>query len=182
MAVASLVAWLADDRATVDEVGELGKLLKKDVFENELRPFAEKQAERDPAFAEYGRAIAGHFWCDLLAETANALDRGAELLGKVPDEIKEAVLEHEDAAEWGPVRTELAKAAVGFLWKSLQRLMGIDPEALALQLRVLAVLICPDPGGHPRVARDCLRPLVQDTLREHLETNLEPEWLWGDQR
>lgn len=182
VAVAALVAWLADNRATVDRVEKLGRTLNRDVFDDKLKSFAGEQVGQNPDFADYGRALAGHFWCDLLAEIANVLDRGAELVGKIPDGVRDAVLDHEDAAEWGPVRTKLAEVALGFLWKSFQLLLGTDLKFAVLQLRILAVLICPDPGGHPRVARCCLKPLATETLRDHFHTGLDPEWLWDDRR
>lgn len=180
VAVASVVAWLADDKQAVERIDELGRLVKEDVFHGRLREFAREQTEKDPTFTEYGRALAGHFWCDLLVEIVNALDRGAELTGRVPREVADAVLEHEDVADWGPVRRRLAQEALVFLWKGLQLLLGTDLRALVLQLRILAVLICPDPGSHPRVSRSCLRPLLGGTLRDHLTVDVNPEWLWAD--
>ncbi|MEU3018284.1 hypothetical protein ABZ635_12910 [Nocardiopsis sp. NPDC007018] len=182
MVVAALVAWLADNGTTVDRVEVLGRALNRDVFGDRLGEFAREQAGEDPGFSDYGRALAGHFWCDLLAEFSNALDRGADLMGRLPDGVREALLDHQDAAEWGTVRVKLAVAALGFLWKSFQLLLGTDLRSAILQLRVLTVLVCPDPGGHPRVARCCLRPLATETLREHFQTGLDPEWLWGDRR
>lgn len=178
VAVAALVSWLSGEKATRDRVGELGDRLHSEVFERELRGYAAERAEKDPAFAEYGAAMVGHFWCDLLAEIANVLDRGADQLDRVPQEAREALFEGEDPPKWGPVRTALAESALKFLWKSFQWLLNADPKALALQLRVLAVFICPDPGGHPRVARCCLRPLVGETLSETLGINLDSDWLW----
>lgn len=164
----------------MERVEGLGRTLHQGVIGGDLSAFSKNQAERDPAFSDFGRAMAGHFWCDLLAEVANALSRGAELSGKLPDGIREAVLEHEDTAPWGTVRARLAEAALGFLWRSFQVLLGADLTPAVLHLRILAVLICPDPGSHPRVSRCCLRPLAKEILRDHLRIGLDPEWLWGD--
>ena len=182
VAVAALVAWLAENPSSVDRIEKLGRRLNEQVFGRDLRAFAKEREGEEPALAEYGKETAGHFWCDILAEIANFLDRGAALLGKVPEGLRDAVLEHEDTAHWGPVRIKLAEAALGFLWKACQLLLGADLGTAVLHVRVLAVLICPDPGAHPRVARCCLHPLVKDTLRDHLKSNLKPDWLWGDGR
>ncbi|QUX31732.1 hypothetical protein KGD83_12315 [Nocardiopsis akebiae] len=180
VAVAALVAWLADEERTRDRVRRLGNVLHSEVFDGGLRQYAAERAEEDPAFADYGSAMVGHFWCDLLTEIANVLDRGADQLDRVPAAAGEALFAEGDPPEWGRVRTELAKAALGFLWKCFQWFLNADPKALALQLRVLAVLICPDAGAHPRVARCCLLPLVKGTLSETVGANLEPDWLWGE--
>src|SRR5699024_5175894 len=42
VAVASLVAWLADDKTSVERIDELGRLLNEQVFDKDLRAFAEK--------------------------------------------------------------------------------------------------------------------------------------------
>ncbi len=178
--VAALVSWLAEREDTVERLEKLGNAIHRDVFGDGLAAFAAQRSDTEPAFADYGRAVAGHFWCDLLAEIANVLDRGADLLGRVPDEVGAAVLEHGDAAEWGRVRTMLAEAALRLLWRSAHLLLGTDLPSAVLHLRVFAVLICPDPGGHSRVADSCLRPLARDTVRDHLTAGIDPEWLWGD--
>lgn len=181
--VAGTVAWLAQHSEGVERVGTLGNALHEEVFTDRLWRYTEQSADLEPlTFGDYGRAVAGHFWCDLLCEIADVLDRGARLIDRVPEGLKEAVLEHEDAAGWGPIRTRLAGEALVLLWKSVRRVLGADPETAALYLRVLAVLICPDPGGHPRVARGCLRPLAAGVLRDHLAASIDPDWLWGDGR
>ncbi len=180
--VAELVAWLSENKVEIDQVERLGEALREDIFGKELRGFAEGRARRDPDFADYGRATAGHFWCDLLVEIANALDQAEQVSDKVPAWVKDSVLEHEDVKEWGPVRRVLAEAALDFLWKGFKALLGADFGTAALHVRVLAVLICPDPGGHTRVARCCLRPLVKEALKEYVDVELNPEWLWPEGR
>lgn len=182
VAVAALVAWLSENPGSVDRVERIGRRLNEQVFDKDLRVLVQERSGDDPALAEYGKEMAGHFWCDLLAEIADFLDHGADLLDKAPEGLKDAVLEHEDAAHWGPVRARLAEATLGFVWKGLQLILGADLGAAVLHVRVLAVLICPDPGAHLRVAQCCLRPLVKDALQDHLTTNLEPDWLWSDGR
>jgi hypothetical protein len=177
--LAALVSWLADDEAARERISKLGHGLPGAVFDRDLRQYAAERAREDPDFANFGSATVGHFWCDLLTEIANVLDGGADLFGKLPAAAQDALFQEDDAAAWAPVRAELAEAALGFLWTCLQLFTQTDPGALALQLRVLAVLICPDPGGHPRVARDCLHPLVAENLGESLGVNLDPDWLWG---
>ncbi|GAB3736214.1 hypothetical protein [Nocardiopsis nanhaiensis] len=181
--VAGAVSWLSADGARVHRVERLGSALNEEIFDDRLWQHAKRQGEGEPpARAEYGRAIAGHFWCDLLIEIANALDQGARLVNRVPEELTDAVLEHEDAEKWDPLRTELTEDALNLLWKSAHHVLGTDLAFPAVYLRVLAVLICLDPGAHPRVARGGLRPLATETLGDHLQTNVEPEWLWEDPR
>lgn len=178
VAVAALVAWLAKDERTRADLWELGDTVRETVFEQDLRAYARERAAREPAFAEYGREMVGHFWCDVLAEIANVLERGVDHIDKVPEYAREALFAGEDAPAWGPVRRQLAEAALRFLWRSLQVLLGADLGSVVVQLRVLAVLMCPDPGGHARIGRTCLRPLVAETLAETVRTDLDPEWLW----
>ncbi|MCY9783139.1 hypothetical protein KIK06_04445 [Nocardiopsis sp. EMB25] len=182
MVLAALVAWLADEAATRERIGALGAGLHGEVFDRDLRRYASRRASTDPAFADVGRAIVGHFWCDLLVEIARAVDLGTDHPERVPRAARAALFEGWETPLWDRVQTALAGAALGFLWACFQRLpwfLGADPRALAPQLRVLGVLICPDPGVHPRVAQCALRPLVLDTLGGTLGVDLEPGWLWG---
>ena len=181
--VAGAVSWLADDEARIERVERLGRALNEEIFADKLWQHAKRPTgEEPPTFTEYGRVIAGHFWCDLLVEIANALDQGAKLINRMPEELTDAVLEHQDAQKWDPLRTELTEEALNLLWKSAEHVLGADLASASLYLRVLAVLICLDPGAHLRVARGGLQPLATGTLRQHLRTNVDPEWLWEDPR
>ena len=181
--VSGTIAWLAEHRTGVERVEKLGTVLNEEIFADRLWRYAEQSVEDKPlTFTDYGRTVVGHFWCTLLTQIADVLDRGAKLINRLPEGLKDAVLEHEDAADWGPTRTELAGEALNLLWKSAQQILGADPKTAALYLRVLAVLICPDPGAHLHVARGCLRPLATDILGEYLGVEVEPEWLWKEPR
>lgn len=174
LAVADTVDWLARHPEERGGIKDLGSGIHG-VFTGRMRTEAQAEGKRtgDPDFDRYGRQTAGHFWCELLAEIALTLDRVGRVSDRVPEEAKQMVRESEKVSEWGPVRTALADTAVDGLWKVAQVLLGSDQKALAMALRLLALLICPDPGGHERVAKACLSPLAHTLFSPETQGRLE---------
>lgn len=182
LAVADTVDRLASHPEERRVIKDFGHGVHEKVFDGRMRTEAQTQRKLtgDPDFDRYGRKTAGHFWCELLSEIALTLDRVGRVSDRVPEEAKEMVRESEKVSEWGPVRTALADTAVDGLWKVAQVLLGSDHRGLALALRVLALLICPDPGAHERVTKASVGPLAREVFSEETEARLEFARLLGD--
>lgn len=118
------------------------------------------------------KAGNAHFWCELLAQTAHALDefkgqynRAKKAVVAVltstddqrPKGWASLLLSHQAVIEWAVklVFKHLPKVATG----------GIPVEgALSLiwPARVLAVLMCREPRRHPAVREYCVKPIVDE--------------------
>lgn len=182
LAVADTVGWLARHTEEREAVKDFGYRIHKEVFAGRMKTEAQAEGQRrnDPDFDQYGRRTAGHFWCELLSEIALTLDRVDRASSRVPEEAKQMLRESETVSEWGPVRTALADTAVDGLWKVARlALLGSDHRDLARALRVLALLICPDPGAHERVTKTAMGPLARELFSEQTEGRLEFTQLIG---
>ncbi|WP_017611994.1 hypothetical protein [Nocardiopsis salina] len=173
LAVADTVDWLVLHPAERGSLNDLGGRVHSEVFGRDMAAAARACAANNPDFARYGSHTAGHFWCELISELARGLHEIGRVTDRVPQDAKEMVLESESAPDWGSVRTALASIAIDGLWKAAQAVFVLDTKAAARALRLLALLICPDPGGHERVAKACLSPLAHTLFSQETQGRLE---------
>ncbi len=133
-----------------------------------------------------------HFWCELLAQTAHALD---EFRGQY-NRAKKAVVavltsDGEQRPDcWASLLPEqdVIKRAVELVFKHLPRVAtgGIaiqDAFRLIWPARVLAVLMCREPRRHPAVREYCVKPIVQygtaeirDSVKDRLRQAFPLDW------
>lgn len=139
------------------------------------------------------KAANVHFWCELLAQTAHALD---EFRGRY-NRAKKAVVavltsndeEHPDG--WASLLSsyqDVIEWAVKLVFKHLPRIAagGISLESglrLIWPARVLAVLMCREPRRHPAVREYCVTPIVKygaakikEEVKERLREAFSLEW------
>ncbi|GHD20552.1 hypothetical protein GCM10007147_13060 [Nocardiopsis kunsanensis] len=180
LAAADTVDWLVRNPGEREGLKGFGYRINSDVFGGEMATEAQKRKRKDPAFAEYGSHTAGHFWCELLSELALTLHRIGNVTDQVPEEVKAVLRESENAPDWGPVRSALADTALDGLWKIAQEAFASNPKTLSRGLRLLALLICPDPGAHERVTEASVGPLAREVFSEETEGRLEFAQLLGD--
>ncbi|MBX6769170.1 MAG: hypothetical protein IRY90_18810 [Actinomadura rubrobrunea] len=208
-AVADIVAWLhreAELLARAREVTrpfdrssddpERGRLLRE--IENRLGPDKTKRFQ--------GWAVDKHFWCELLAQAAHALERLRQayenglravemLLAWARQTAESMVLQVVEEHLGRPpglgredVRTVIGLAA-GSLFEAVplpvRGVLGSDDIfELIWPIRVLAVVMCKDPSKHEAVCQYCLDPIcvfarakVRTEVRDRLLENLKREWL-----
>lgn len=127
-------------------------------------------------------ALADHFWCDLLAQLAHAIDGGLKHLESVPDRIADWVMKSREQSRWRHLEDRVVRTAARSLWKRVRLVTfsGLLNRAVVLPVvRVLAILICKAPERHEAVVRYCVDPLEKDLfakIRDKLVAVLS-EWL-----
>ncbi|MEU6748504.1 hypothetical protein ABZ914_20000 [Spirillospora sp. NPDC046719] len=118
-----------------------------------------------------------HFWCELLAQMAQAISRYEELKGRMIPTV-ERILASREAPELtdGLRRTGVIGVAVNSTWRylleNIHTASGIENSLMTLlncgqvdsliwPIRVIAVLMCPDASRHPTVRRYCWDPIIR---------------------
>ncbi|UJW34053.1 hypothetical protein L3Q67_09955 [Saccharothrix sp. AJ9571] len=129
------------------------------------------------------RAMADHFWCDILAHLAHTLDQAVTMVDKIPDHVADVVIKSRPNEKRPHVEDVIVKLAVKYVWTYLQKLIlfGLTAKgkALVVTLRVLAILMCKQPDRHKAVIQYCVDPMGQhlkDETKEKLKTTLQ-DWL-----
>lgn len=142
------------------------------------------------AFQE--KARKAHFWCELLAQTAHALDECEER----HDQVKQAIVlllasddeRHPDG--WAALLPERAimERTVELVCEYLSRIAtgGFAVEdvfRLTWPIRVLAVLMCREPRRHPAILEYCIKPIigyvaaaVREQVKDRLRQAFSLDW------
>lgn len=209
--VAEVIWWLRRDRKLQQTTKQLGEPFRisrdnepdgprrRPTPEEETRLFKDRVIQQlrqefgDRRIDDFqSRAVNAHFWCELLAQTAHALDK----FRPIYNEAKEAVIEvlssedeqHPDG--WAVLLGERAviKYAVELVFEQLSRVatggfaVG-DAFRLIWPARVLAVLMCREPRRHPAVREYCVRPIVdagmakiREEVKRRLQQAFPNEW------
>jgi len=123
-----------------------------------------------------------HFWCDLLAAYACAIENAQHNLDKIPEHVTAAILETRATSERPVLEEATTRLAVQTTWKSIKKLPIFGQiDSVLRAVRILAVLICPAPERHRSVARHCLAPLTNGVLsaatKDRLTEALPEDWL-----
>ncbi|MFC7329206.1 hypothetical protein [Marinactinospora rubrisoli] len=150
-AVADIVDWLASDRNAIDDVDAIGRVISTQVI-SELDAHVGTE-QRD----ELRRALPGHFWCELLAQLCGAAAVADRTVEEIPTYAKSAGPGADEQLGWAALNHCVAGFALDTIWASVLPLVD-NLAILRRSLRVLAVLICPDPGNHRAVAQLCVSP------------------------
>lgn len=163
----------------IDDVQQLGDKLLRDVLAD-----IEKEYGGD-APVEVRRAMADHFWCDLLAHIAHALDQGSKVMERIPDRISELIMKSRENENRLPLEEFIVKSAVKNVWKHLgdlavYGLLGKSRAVLPV-VRLLAILMCKKPERHRAVVEYCIdriggqlreatKQILLDVFREWMPT------------
>lgn len=162
--VADVVDYLAQATTKADRVAQLGALASKEILNGLVNSSARKT---DPDSTKIRRNTTGHFWCSLFSEisgAANRVERGSE---QIPEDAKNALCTEEGHTKWNEVQRSLVTVALTTMWGYMRPLiLQWDLEGLIQATRILALLICPSPGLHPRIVRICAFPLGRELLTE----------------
>lgn len=187
---AEVIRWLRRDRNLCEATKQLGEpfRISHDTYPDAPREGHSSEKQKNlfvdthviPGLREeFGdqriddfqkKARNAHFWCELLAQTAHALD---EFRGQY-DRAKKAVVTvltsygEQRPDGWISLLREqdVIERAVELVFKYLPRLAtgGVAVEgafSLIWPARVLAVLMCREPRRHPAVREYCIGPIVQ---------------------
>lgn len=146
--------------------------------------------------------ISGHFWCSVLASICKAYDSAVGLLKQDLNTVATKVVEvlrggsaSEGTVARGAAPREVESSARSFeafardlIDESLKGLIekaliaivsageALGEEAVMKYVRIVGMLICPDPSTHPAVVRYCIWPLIEGPLRDAVPEELR-EWI-----
>lgn len=90
-------------------------------------------------------------------------DKKIQIKKYVKDAIRK-ILEHALKKLFKTLTTKMREIAIPLPWGD------------ELALRVIGVLTCPDPEKHFEVIKYCLKPLLEECLREHIKDQLPEDW------
>lgn len=187
-ACADIVDWLAQQiadpaptPAAASDIlcNEIGQLLANPVVR------AIDEALSEATRHDTRKILADHFFCDLLAQFAHAIDQLGQGFDCAVDEIVAAIVDSRRANRRPPLDEFLVRLAAKTFSSELKAV--ISRLSLVGQLKevqratqIMAVLICPAPERHREVTQYCLAPLetpvVTDVIRQQLMAAL-PEWM-----
>jgi hypothetical protein len=127
-------------------------------------------------------ALADHFWCDLLAQLAHAIDEGLKHIESVPDRLTDWVMKSREQSRWQHLEARVVRAAARSVWSKLRfvTFSGMLNRSLVLPvIRLLAVLMCKSPERHKAVVEHCVDPLGKGVLAKVKEKLVEVlgDWL-----
>ncbi|MEW2352357.1 hypothetical protein [Spirillospora sp. NPDC029432] len=201
--VADVVRWLRRDRnlySATEEVGQPFRISRdKDPEDPRRRPTPEEKEQFVETHViprlrrEFGdrhidtfqkKARNAHFWCELLAQTARALDAFQNRYDQAKQDVVAALTSLDESRPdgWAALLPEqvVIRQAVELVFEHLPRAAtgGIaveDAFRLVWPARVLAVLMCREPRRHPAVLEYCVRPIVDygtAEIREQVKDRL----------
>lgn len=67
-------------------------------------------------------ALADHFWCDLLAQLAHAIDEGLKHIDSVPDRLADWVMKSREQSPWRPIERQVVLIAARSAWSKVRLL------------------------------------------------------------
>jgi hypothetical protein len=183
VAVADIIDALADiivqgsDTLTVDIIAEkIGNIVATKASDevNGLFGLADRRDRK--------RSQAHHFWCDILAAFACAIEDLKVLNDRIPEAAASRVLnptrrDRPPAAEETSVRLatkvawkEIESQIVEVLLKKLPPLRQL--EDLCRAIRILAIMMCPAPEDHRAVVQCCIKPLEEGIISAAVKQRL----------
>lgn len=116
------------------------------------------------------RAMADHFWCELIVALVVLIEESNRLLDSVPDKLAERICKARADQGLTNIERRVVAACAEQIWKRLQGALGLsvitDAEVVLPALRTLAVLMCKSPPKHPAVVQHCVDPLEQHFAEE----------------
>ena len=210
--IVEVIKWLRGDPELHEQTKQLGEPFRISRDSDVANPSRHPTAEENQRFVEEhvipglreefgGRrikdfqkeAIKAHFWCELLAQTAHALDKFRGHYERAKREVVAVLTSNgeERLGGWASLlssyRHEIEKA-VELLFKHLPRIAtgGMSVEdglRLIWPARVLAVLMCREPRRHRTVREYCVEPIlkygkakIKEKVKDRLRQAFPLEW------
>lgn len=165
----------------VEQIESAGKLLRSVLHDVE--------EELGPLPQETRKAMADHFWCELLAQVCRAVEESNTVASKVPGWITDLVVQSRQDSGFSGVQRAVVNSTVNHLWSGLRNMIDggllASGKAALPVLRTLAVMMCKQPWRHRCVVEYCLDPLrkqILDVTKEKLLRVFAGDWLPGIRR
>jgi hypothetical protein len=210
--IADVIRWLRRDRKLHGFTKELGEPFRISRDSDPDNPRRRPTAEEDNRFVEehvipglreeFGsrrikefqkEAVKAHFWCELLAQTAHALDEFRGHYDRAKRAVVAVLTSNSEKRLGGWVSflssyQHVIEKAVALLFNHLPRIAtgGIfveDGLRLIWPARVLAVLMCREPRRHRAVREYCVEPIlkcgkaeIKEEVKERLRQAFPLDW------
>lgn len=188
----------------IDQARKEGELDVIAVLAKQISTEVGEEFESNLAGGGHDRKGINHIWCVVLATICRLYDQGFALFEDAGNAALDAIMrELQKAASSSrsedtqsqdiyayklrvkaafdlaafPFLKTLIKAAVDSLIAAVK---AIGEEAVMKHLRLICVIMCPDPDRHPDVVKYCLWPLVSGPFQELLHEAIATEartWL-----
>lgn len=146
-AAADIVYWLAQNPDAIHITETVGTILADTAsggLDGKLSSAGRSQIKK---------TREEHFWCDLAVAMANAIEdvtkRANKALDRVPDYAISLMLKSRASDSRSNIVDPLVRLAVHATWKSMRtailQQMPFDPDKAVKAMRIIAILICPNP-------------------------------------
>jgi hypothetical protein len=195
--IVEVIRWLQRDPALREDTEDLGQpfRISRDINPDEQIVEARVIPELREKFGDQRikdfqkKAGNAHFWCELLAQTAHALDKFRGHYDRAKREVVAALTSNSEQRPDGwasllPSYQDVIKKAVELIFKHLPSIAtgGISVEGglrLIWPARVLAVLMCREPRRHRAVREYCVEPIMNKgaaRIKEEVKHRLRRAW------
>lgn len=128
------------------------------------------------------RLQAHHFWCDILAALACALEDLKALNERVPESAASRILNSAPRDRSPAAEDVTVRLATAVIWKEIEKqivevlLRKLPPlrqiEELGRAIRILAILMCQAPEDHRAVVQCCIKPLEENIISTDIKQRL----------
>lgn len=190
--------------ALIEQVREEGEIDAIGILAEQVSEEVGEELESYLSGGGPDRKRINHVWCVVLATICRLYDQGFSIFEEAVASGVDAVL-HELQQDASTSRTDDTQAqdiyayklrvkaafdltAFPFLKPLIKKAIGslisavkaIGEEAVMKHLRLICVIMCPDPDRHPDVVKYCLWPLVSGPFKEMLQEAIATEtrtWL-----
>lgn len=198
-----MIRWLRRDRHLCEATEQLGEQFRISRDADPDAPRRRLTTEEEERFVEahvipglrkeFGdqriksfqkKAAQVHLWCELLAQTAHALDEFKDRYDRAKKAVVAALTSADERRPDGwtalLVDKDVIERAVNLVFKHLPRVATgsitvEDTFRLIWPARVLAVFMCREPRRHPAVREYCVKPIVRygaAEIRERVKDRL----------
>jgi hypothetical protein len=180
LATAAVAAPNSVPAISQELIGDIGDLVANEVCDAVLKAINAANNNKKRV------ALAGsHFFCDLLAALACAMERFSDEFDQSVDYIVRRVLSSQRGDGNSPMQEFAVKVAAQIVVKGVRKL--IDHATIGRQfsdvlraVQILAVMMCPAPERHADIVRCCLRPLGEPVISAEVQDRLTvsmPDWM-----
>lgn len=167
---------------------QIAQRIASEVIDKTFKAEADRKAANQQAtlVLRYGHLVC--VICAVLLEFYEKVDEltdemAQELASNIVDSVVEKIEKDKKIQIKEFVKTAVKKIlehALEKMFKTLTAKMGEIavplPWGNKLALRIIGVLTCPDPEKHFEVMKHCLKPLVEECLKEPIKDQLPKDW------
>lgn len=165
---ADIIDWLAAELVDPNTDALTSQLI--DRIGNYISIKVVPQLESGSSFLDKRRLrrdLTDHFWCDLLAQFACAMNTLGEKFDEIPERLAAAIWSSRSEDKRTVIDQALIQIAVKVVIEGIRNLTPVRHfDDLCRAIRILATLNCPAPERHRAVVECCIDPLARDIISD----------------